>query len=308
MKVKENPKKIKEVKDLADKIKNTKTLMIVSIKNLPSKQFQEIKKSLRDHALIKVFKKNIMLRAIKSLKNDSILKLEKYIEESCAFAISDTEGFELAGILSSKKTPVYAKAGQISPEDIEVKDGPTDLVPGPAISELGALGIQIAVEEGKIVIKKSKVIVNQGETISEGAAAILQKLNIQPFKIGLEPLVIYDSETEKIYADIKINAEEVKENIKDASGKALGFAQKIVYYCKETIGYLLSKANAHGNTLEKLEPKEEIKEEKSEQAEEKKEDSKKGDAEENKGTAKEENVEEKKNEWYCFKRFKSCWG
>ena len=35
--------KAKNVKELADKINNSKTLMIVSIKSLPSKQFQEIK-------------------------------------------------------------------------------------------------------------------------------------------------------------------------------------------------------------------------------------------------------------------------
>ena len=44
------------------------------------------------------------------------------------------------------------------------------------------------------------------------------------------------------------------EELKSAAGKALGFAQKIVYYCKETIGYLLGKANAQANALGKLAP------------------------------------------------------
>ena len=133
-----------------------------------------------------------MLRAIKAVGKESILVLENHINENCAIAISETEGFELAGILLSKKTPVYAKAGQIAPADIEVKDGPTSLVPGPAISELGALGIQISVEGGKIAIKKAKVVVKAGETISANAAAMFQKLNIQPFSIGLKPVAVYD--------------------------------------------------------------------------------------------------------------------
>jgi len=41
-----------------------------------------------------------------------------------------------------------------------------------------------------------------------------------------------------------------------SAGKALGFAQKIVYYCKETIRYLLAKAHAEGNKLEELQPAE----------------------------------------------------
>ena len=185
-----HPIKEKQVNELSEKIKNAKTLMIVSIKSLPSKQFQDIKKSIREQATIKVGKKNILIRAIRALKNDSLTKLETHINENCAFAISDIEGYELAGLISKNKTPVFAKAGQEAPEDIEVKEGPTELMPGPAISELGALGLQVAVEDGKISIKKSKIVINKGQTINAASASILQKLNIQPFTIGLEPISI----------------------------------------------------------------------------------------------------------------------
>jgi len=241
--------KAKKVKELANKIAGSRTLMVVSIKSLPSRQFQDIKKSIREQAFIKVEKKNILLRAIKELKKESAIALEKYITDSCAFAISGIEGYELAGILATKKTPVFAKAGQTAPMDIEVKEGPTDLVPGPAISELGALGIQIAVENGKIAIKKNKVVVKEGNTISESVAAVLQKLAIQPFSVGLEPVALYDIKEEKIYTDLKIDSDATAVELKVAAGKALGFAQKIVYTCKETIGYLLAKANMEANAV-----------------------------------------------------------
>jgi ribosomal protein L10 len=241
--------KDKQVKDLAEKIKKARTLMIVSVKALPSRQFQEIKKSIRQNATISVAKKNIMVRAIKAVGKESILGMESLIKENCAFAISDVEGFELAGILLSKKTPVFAKAGQIAPMDIEVKEGPTSLVPGPAISELGALGIQISVEGGKIAIKKAKVVVKTGDVITANAAAMFQKLNIQPFTIGLEPVCVYDVKTEKIYNEIKIDTEGVAKEIGSSASKALGFAQKIGYFCRETIGYFLAKANMEGNAL-----------------------------------------------------------
>ena len=67
--------------------------------------------------------------------------------------------------------------------DIEIKAGPTNLVPGPAISELGALGIQISIDEGKISIKFPKIIVKKGGEISEGVASLLQKLNIYPLSL-----------------------------------------------------------------------------------------------------------------------------
>ena len=248
--------KEKNVSELAEKIKSSKTLMLVSIKGLPSRQFQDIKKSIRKEAFVKVAKKNIMLRAVKKIGKESIMPLERFINENCAFVISNSEGFELAGILATKKNPVFAKAGQIVPEDIEVKAGPTELVPGPAISELGAIGLQISVENGKISIRNPKVVVKKGNAINEAVASILQKLNIQPFKVGLEPVAIYDVQNEKIYSGIKIDSDIASQNLRDSASKALGFAQKIIYYCRETIGYLLAKANSHGEALAKLKPRE----------------------------------------------------
>ena len=254
---KSHPIKEKAVNTLAEKIKTSTTLMVVSIKGLPSKQFQEIKKAIREHAFVKVAKKNILRRAIEQLDEKSILPLEDYVEENSAFVISDYDGFELAGILNTKKTPVNAKTGQEAPVDIEIKAGPTDLPPGPAISELSSVGLQVAVEDGKLSIKKSRVIVKEGETITANVASILQKLHIQPFTVGLEPKAVYDVKEKKIYKDIKIDSEEARLNLISASSKSLGFAQKIAYYCKETIGYLLGKANLNAKAIEQLSPVEE---------------------------------------------------
>lgn len=245
-------KKEKQVKELAQAILKSKTLMIISIKGLPSKQFQDIKKTLRRNVSIRVAKKNILLRTIKALGRENAMPMEGFINESSAFAISELDAFELAGILSKNKTPLFAKAGQIAPADIHINEGPTDLVPGPAISELGALGLQISVENGKIAIKKGRVVVKQGEAIKENVASVLQKLNIQPFKIGLDPIAAYDFNTQQVYSDLKIDAEGALASLKEAAGKALGFAQRINYYCKETIAYLLAKANAQANHINKL--------------------------------------------------------
>lgn len=247
-----HPVKEKIVNELAKKMLNSRTIMIVDIRGLPSKQFQDIKKAIRDQAHVQVAKKNILRRAIEKVGRESILPLENYVKENCAFILSDNEGYELAGILVGKKTPVAAKAGQISSEEIEVKAGPTSLVPGPAISELGSAGLQVAVENGKLSIKTSKVIVHKGDVIKPNIASILQKLEIMPFSVGLEPVAIYDVKEEKIYTDIKIDTEAAAASLRNAASKALGFAQKMVYYCRETIGYLLAKANAENQALGKL--------------------------------------------------------
>jgi large subunit ribosomal protein LP0 len=242
-----------------------------------------------------------MMRALKAAE---VSGLDEYVGADCAFVISDLDAYELAGILAKKKTPVFAKTGQVAEDDIEVKDGPTDMVPGPAISELGALGLQVAVENGKIAIKAPKVVITKGQTINENAASIFQKLNIMPFSVGLNINVAYDVASKKIFTELKIDPEGYTEDLKIASSKALGFAQKIVYICKETIGYFLAKGNAHGNALEKFdveEKKDEITEsdkddKTSEVDSEEKVEEKVEDAEENKMESEEAPAEEEKKE------------
>ncbi len=244
--------KEEQVNELVEKIKSSKTFMIVSVKGLPSKQFQEIKKSIREEALVKITKKNIILRALEKCGKESINPLKDYVDSDIALVLSHKDGYDLARILAKKKTKVFAKAGQIAVTDIEINEGPTDLVPGPAISELGTLGIRIAVESGKISIKSSKVIVKKGEIIKENVASILQRLNILPFKVELKPIIIYDVKSGRINTQINIDPEFYTQELKTAMLKSIGFAQIISFYCKETNGYLLAKVYKQGEAMKKL--------------------------------------------------------
>jgi len=279
--------KLKAVKNISDKIQNSKTVLIASIKGLPSSQFHSIKKKLRGKAEIKISKKSIVIRAIDSIDKGSVKNLKKEIKADIALFFSDMDAFELSALLSENKSSTKAKVGDIAPENIKIEPGPTDLMPGPAISELGSVGLKVAVEDGKIAIKEGAVIVKEGEEINENVASVLGKLGIEPMKIGFEPVAAYDSESDKVYVGIKINKEETLEAMKEMISKSLGFAVKRGYVCKETIVYFISKAGAEAKILEKSEAKEEKKEEEK-PAEKVKQEPEKED--------KEEKVEEKKEE------------
>ena len=252
--------KINTVRELSELVKNKKTILIASIKSIPASQFQEIGKKLRGKAIIKVPKKNLIFRVLDSSENNVIKKLKEQIKDSAAVLFSDLDCFELASELINNKSPAKAKVGQEAPEDIEVQAGPTDLVPGPAISELGALGIKIEIEKGKIKIKESKIIVKKGEKISANAAGIMNKLDIKPFSIGFVPLSAFDSQEGKLYLDIKIDKEKTLEDLKISFGKALPFAIEIGYVCEDTIEFLIRKAGSYSQALEELIGKEENKE------------------------------------------------
>jgi large subunit ribosomal protein L10 len=253
--------KLDLVKNLAESMKSHRTIMIVSIKSLPGPQLQKIKKDIRDEAEVKVAKKSILLRAIDDSSIAEMQVLKEHIVADSAVLFSNKEGFELAGWLLEHRNPISAKAGQTANEDINVEPGPTDLMPGPDISALGAVGLKVAVEDGKIAIKEPHIILKQDGEVTENIASVLQKLGIKPFMIGLTPNVVYDTEDKRLYVGIKIDKEEALTNLVTANSKALGFAQAIEYYCKETIAHFLAKANAHAQGLEKLSPAEEKKEE-----------------------------------------------
>jgi len=240
------------VKELTNLIKEKRTILIASIKNIPASQFQEISKKLRGKAIVKVPKKNLIFRALEHSEDEKLKKIEEQIKDNVAVLFSDMDCFELAAELVKNKTPAKAKAGQEAPEDIEVPAGPTELVPGPAISELGSLGIQIQIDKGKILIKEPKIIAKKGTKISSGAADIMNKLDIKPFTISLVPLAGYDSKEKKLYLEIKIDREKTIEKLKEAFGRTLGFAVVIGYICKDTINFLIQKAGRHEKAIEKL--------------------------------------------------------
>ena len=268
--------KLKIVRELADLMKNKKTLLVASIKNIPASQYQEISKKLRGKALVKVLKKNLVFRAIDTLDNKELSKIKEKIEDSIALLFSDLDSYDLATELLQSKSPSKAKPGQEAPMDIEIPEGPTDLVPGPAISELGALGIQIKIDKGKINIKQAKVIAKEGEKISQGAADLMSKLDIKPFSIGFEPVLAYDTKENKLYLEMKIDREATVEELKTNYGKSLAFAVEIGYIAKDTITFILGKASMHGKAIEGL-VGEEKEEEKPEEVIDNKESQSEGD-------------------------------
>jgi large subunit ribosomal protein L10 len=244
--------KKKVVKELVELIKEKRTFLIVSIKGIPASQFQEMSKKLRGKVVVKVPKKNLIVRAIETSGEEEAKKTEVKINENVAMLFSDMDCFELAAELVKNKSPAKAKTGQEAPEDIEIPAGPTDLIPGPAISELGAVGIQIQIDKGKISIKESKIVAKKGQKITGPVADILSKLDIKPFSISLVPLVGYDSQDKKAYLNININIEETIAELKSAFGKSLPFAVNMEYVSNDTIKYLLQKAGRYEIAMKNL--------------------------------------------------------
>src|SRR3989344_1260424 len=101
--------KKKAVTSLGEKLKKAKTIMIVSIRNLPSPQLQQIKKDLRGKADVSIVKKSILIRAIDASGLKELEGLKECIESDSAVALSNEDAFSLAGWLTDHRSPVFAK-------------------------------------------------------------------------------------------------------------------------------------------------------------------------------------------------------
>lgn len=241
--------KIVLVKSLADSMKKYRTVLIASCKGLPSSQFHSIKKSLRGTADITMVKKNAAIRAIEATGNKALEDLKKQLTADVAFFFSNLDAFTLSGMLTDNQIPSKARAGDIAPEDLEIQPGPTDLVPGPAISELSGVGLKVAVKEGKLEIIKGAVVAKKGDAIKENVAAVLGKLGISPMRVGFIPVAAYDNNDQKVYVGIKIDKQATLEELRDLVKKALGFAVSVKYPTEQTVRYFIAKASIEEKAL-----------------------------------------------------------
>jgi len=272
-----NDAKRAKVKELVELFKK-KTIMIISVNGLPSAQFQDIKKKIREKAKIQVVKKSLVNFALDASNTKELNDLIPHVSDSTAILFSDEDAFVISGILADEKSPAKAKAGMIAPFDIEVKAGPTELVPGPDISALSAVGLIPKVENGKIAVMKDKVILKEGKEVSEAIASIMTKLDIVPFEVGIDPIAAYDADTKMVYVDIVVDKEAALVDLEYDFGRAIAFAVDLGIVNLETLDLILGKAKVHEGVVsriisgepepevvavveEKVEEKEEVKEE-----------------------------------------------
>ena len=294
------PEKLEAVEALRKEIDSYPVVGMLDVYKLPANAIQLINIRVPD-TKIKIIKKNILTRALE--KSEKKSKLGEHLQKYPGIILSKTNPFKLNKELEKNKSSAPAKEGEIAPKDIEIKAGPTDLMPGPAISTLAAAKIPAKVEAGKIAVLKDVVVTKAGSPISKEASVALQMLGIRPMEIGINLVCAYEDGTiymrdilsideKKTFADIisaanaamnlSINAGYVtKDNaemiIIKAFNEARSLSMEAGVVSKDTIGDLLAKAVAEMKSLNsgvdiKVEepPKEEKKEEASEEPKEEK--------------------------------------
>ena len=236
--------KYKEVEELTEILTKNPVIGIVEIGGIPAPQIQKMRKNFHNIAEIKSSKNSLILRAFDEAEKNvkGISNLKEYVTGQSAILATNINPFKIFNKIKNTRTNAPAKGGETASADIEVKAGATSFKPGPIVGELQKVGIPAAIQEGKVVIKKDKVLVPKGEKIPKDVAQMLTRLEIFPIEIGMTINGIFE-EGNILKADIlDIDLDQFLINIQKASSNAFNLAIETSWVNKLTVKTLLNKA------------------------------------------------------------------
>jgi len=232
-----------EVKSVKKDVSSFKVVAAVNIAGLPSRQFQEIRKSLRGQVKLRVSRLNLVRRAFKSSpQKDLLLQLLKQTDGPTALAFTNENPYKLYKSLESTKQPAPAKEGASSPIDIKVRKGETNFKPGPIVGDLQRVGVPAVIEGGKVIIREDRVIVHKGDVFSREMVEMLSRLEIMPLTVGLNLCAVFADEMIFMPGDLYIDEDKFKSQIAQAASQTLNLAVHTAYPAADTIKVLIAKA------------------------------------------------------------------
>jgi len=243
--------KKEEVKELKSLIDSHEVVGIVNLLNIPARQLQKMRQSLKDKAIIRMSKKNLMDLAFKDCndKKDNIVDLSNFMEGQPAIVFTDMNPFKLFKILENSKTAAPAKAGNVATDDILVPGGDTGFEPGPLLGELQQVGIPAKIDKGKIVVSKDHIIVKAGEEVSKQVASMLTRLDIQPMEVGIDLQAAYEGSVVYTTDLLTIDEEATLADVQTAFTQAFNLSVNAGIPTKETIVAIIQNANSKSFNL-----------------------------------------------------------
>ena len=239
--------KLKLVEELAGMFSKYPVVGILDMYKTPASALQKIKMSLKGKVVIKVAKKSSILFALEKANKQN---LKDYIKGYPGLIFSNEDPFKLYSMIIKENVSVPAKPGDVPKEDIEVKAGPTDLPPGPAISTLSKVKIPAKVEGGKIAVMKDVVVCKAGTPVSVDLSSVLQMLKLEPMETGLNVMALEEKDVVYTKEQLYVDEEKLLSDIQLAVQNAFNLSMNANIPTKQTIGFMLAKAQMEAKALE----------------------------------------------------------
>lgn len=169
---------------------------IVEIDNVGSHQLQDTRIELRGQAEVLMGKNTMMRKVIKEyVEENPGTPAEKLIEVcrgNVGFVFTNDDLGVIRKILESNTRPAPARVGAVAPSDVIVPKGATGCDPGQT-AFFQTLQIATKISRGQIEMVNDTHLISVGERVTASQAALLQKLNIEPFTYGMVLKKVYDT-------------------------------------------------------------------------------------------------------------------
>jgi large subunit ribosomal protein LP0 len=171
-------------------------IFIVQADNVRSSQMAQIRMSLRGKAVV-LMGKNTMIRKIINLylkenPGHPYEQLLPCVVGNVGFVFTNGDLQFVREVIESNIVPAPARVGSLAPVDVVVPPGPTGCDPGQT-SFFQVLQVPTKITKGQIEITNEVALIKKGDKVGSSEAALLQKLNINPFAYGLKIEAIYDN-------------------------------------------------------------------------------------------------------------------
>ena len=246
-----NPAKVQEVEELVRQIREANVVAIVDVRGIPAVQLQAMRRQLRDKADLRVAKNTLIRIAIERVaaEKQGLGDLASSLGGQVALVTTALNPFRLFKELESTKAPAPAKGGEVAPADIWVREGDTPFKPGPVVGDLQKAGIPAAIEKGKVLIKKDKLLVKTGDKIPREVASVLTRLEVYPLIVGLDLRGAYEGGQVYGRAVLSVDEVQVRAQVTTAIRHALSLSLVAAYPSAFSIRFLLSKGFRDGLSL-----------------------------------------------------------
>jgi len=239
--------KKENVQAISKKAGKYPNVALLNVRNLPDRILQKSKKQLRDKADIVVARNSTLIRALDHSKKGK--ELSAHIDFPTALVFTSLSPYQLFKFFKDNKAKVAAKPGMIAPFDIVVPEGETDLMPGPALSELKGAGINAQIKGGKIIVAKDSVVAKKGAKITDNVCKALQKLNILPFEAMVNMVAAYDGKFTYTATVLDIDEAQLKSDVLQALAQSFNVSFNASFPTSQNIEALLSNAFSQGRNM-----------------------------------------------------------
>merc|ERR1711894_248950 len=169
---------------------------MVNADNVGSKQMQQIRMSLRGHAVVLMGKNTMMRKAIRGhlAQNPKLEQILPHIVGNVGFVFTKEELVDIRALILENKVKAPARAGAIAPLDVTVPAQNTGLGPEKT-SFFQALNIPTKITKGTIEIVADVKLIKEGDKVGMSDSTLPNMLKISPFTYGLIIKKVYDSGT-----------------------------------------------------------------------------------------------------------------